>query len=645
MNMSDPADLDRVIESLEQEVEQSPPNSPSLPGPLNNLGGALMHRYRRTEDVADLERAIGAFEQAVDLSPPNSPSLPVHAMGTFEQAERYPRSSPILPAILNNLGYSLERRYRRTEDVADLERAIEASEQAVELSPPGSPTLPDFLHLLGGMLGQRYHRTGDLVDLERAIEAVERAIELSPPDSRRLPVILNNLGTELERRYDLTGDVTNLERAIGACLQAVDLSPPDSAGLPSFLNNLSEGLGIRYELKGDVADLERAIGASLQAVDLSPPDSPRLPTSLNILQLRLLQRYGLTEDVADLERAIEACLQTVDLSPPDSAGLPSFLSNLGGALMQRYELTGDVKDLDKAIDTLERAWSSRETTFPASSVAYKIGQQSLSAAVAAQLVSAHLKQAQVNPSAASVARRRAFEAAEGSKSRLLTELIGRADLPAPPGISSQLVDHEGQLLANLTALDTVELTSFGHTVTSQAEAGHFTRLQQRQEYLQELHDLWTQIAEASPEAADYVTLRRGTPLLWDDFARLATDLGAETALVSFFTVEGRALLFIVRAGWEEPAVVESDFGESAQTDVMDRLFRDIHTSGGSARRGETWHGPLKKLLEKATPHLDGVRRIVFAPYTLGHLIPWSVVAERAGWLDPDQKILPLVTLR
>src|SRR5215218_4300032 len=101
--------------------------------------------------------------------------------------------------------------------------------------------------------------------------------------------------------------------------------------------------------------------------------------------------------------------------------LPHRLNNLGKALAHRYFRTEDLADLDKTIEVLEQAWSLWQTTFAASPVTYKIGQQRSSVRLSSQLTSAHLMRAQASPAKASAARRRAVEVAEGSKSRILTE--------------------------------------------------------------------------------------------------------------------------------------------------------------------------------------------------------------------------------
>jgi hypothetical protein len=63
----------------------------------------------------------------------------------------------------------LLQRYGRTHDLADLERAIGAAQQAVAQSPPRSSSLTPALNTLSIALSQRYGRTHDPADLERAI--------------------------------------------------------------------------------------------------------------------------------------------------------------------------------------------------------------------------------------------------------------------------------------------------------------------------------------------------------------------------------------------------------------------------------------------------------------------------------------------
>ncbi|HHS97393.1 MAG TPA: tetratricopeptide repeat protein, partial [Chloroflexi bacterium] len=151
------ADLDRALSLWQEAVRRTPPDSPDLPGYLNNLGNGLRARYGRTGRLEDLEEAIRVFQEAVRRTPPDSPDL---------------------PGYLNNLGNGLSDRYGRTGRLEDLEEAIRVFQEAVRRTPPDSPDLPSRLNNLGTGLRARYARTGRLEDLEEARASYRRACEL-----------------------------------------------------------------------------------------------------------------------------------------------------------------------------------------------------------------------------------------------------------------------------------------------------------------------------------------------------------------------------------------------------------------------------------------------------------------------------------
>ena len=71
-------DLDRALELWRQAVKLTPPDSPKLPGYLNNLGAGLSGRYERAGRPEDLEEAIGVYRRAVKLTPADSPDLRIY---------------------------------------------------------------------------------------------------------------------------------------------------------------------------------------------------------------------------------------------------------------------------------------------------------------------------------------------------------------------------------------------------------------------------------------------------------------------------------------------------------------------------------------------------------------------------------------
>ncbi len=88
----------------------TPPDHPSRPVYLSNLGGTLRTRFGRTGRLADLNGAVTAGRDAVDTTPPDHPNR---------------------PRRLSHLGAALRTRFERTGQQADLDDAITAFMDAV----------------------------------------------------------------------------------------------------------------------------------------------------------------------------------------------------------------------------------------------------------------------------------------------------------------------------------------------------------------------------------------------------------------------------------------------------------------------------------------------------------------------------------
>ena len=634
------ADLEEAIRVHQQAVGRTPPDSPDLPGYLTNLGAGLRDRYARTGELVDLEEAIRVYQQAMQRTPPDSPDLPMHltnlglglrdryartgewadleqAIRVYQQAvQRTPPDSPDLPGYLNNLGTGLSVRYARTGELADLEEAIRVYRQAVQRTPPDSPDLPGRLNNLGSGLSARYARTGELADLEEAIRVYQQAAQRTPPDSPDLPAHLTNLGNGLSERYARTGELADLEEAIRVYRQAVQRTPPDSPDLPQHLSNLGGGLSARYARSGQMADLEEAVRVFQQAVGRTPPDSPGLPARLNNLGTGLSARYARSGQMTDLEEAIGVHQQAVQHTPPDSPDLPALLNNLGTGLRERHARTGQWADLEEAIGTYERALTVLDRAFLLSPVAYQLGQQGRWAGLTAHAVEVHHQAGRAA---------QALAITEGNKSRLLTTLLGRGQIPAPATIPGDLAERERTLVAALVDLDAADLARHG------SGAAEGSTLPRRQALVAQLMSLWEEMKGHGPEASDYVALRQGDRPDWEALARLATDLGPKTALVSLFTTGENTLLFVLRAGMEAPQAVEIPLDGAGWQDLLRRFLREVHFYDGTDHRAETWPTSLIPLLQKATPHLEGARWVVLAPHAGGHLLPWDALARRAGW--------------
>ncbi|WP_044232201.1 CHAT domain-containing protein [Chloroflexus sp. Y-396-1] len=349
-------------------------------------------RYRRTGDRAALDAAAAAWQRVLD-DPAFARSQERFQLAAMNDAggiflQRYrsaghiadlnraiellqravdltPPDSPDRPARLTNLGLGLSVRYARSGRLAELDAAIAAFEQALAATPPDSPDRPARLTNLGLGLSVRYARSGRLAELDAAIAAFEQALAATPPDSPDRPARLTNLGLGLSDRYARSGRLEDLDAAIAAFEQALAATPPDSPARPGYLNNLGNGLSDRYARSGRLEDLDAAIAAYEQALDATPPDSPARPAILTNLGIGLRDRYARSGRLEDLDAAIAAYEQALDATPPDSPARPAILTNLGSGLSDRYARSGRLEDLDAAIAAWQQALDATPPDSPA----------------------------------------------------------------------------------------------------------------------------------------------------------------------------------------------------------------------------------------------------------------------------------------
>jgi hypothetical protein len=317
----------------------------------------------------------------------------------------------------------------------------------------------------------------------------------------------------------------------------------------------------------------------------------------------------------------------MDAGSPDEVAI---LSALGLALEALEDNDGQPLQHDDAVETWERVWSLLEANLGSAPVAYRVGQQAIYATFHAHMIAAYLRRAERGPTFENAALRRTLEVVEASKSRLLGQKVGRAGLP-PPGIPIALAAQERALLSRLDSFDSDEVSAYAAS-GQEAPGVEAGRLRARVACQEALKDLWAEIARDSPEAAAYVTMRRGDAPGWGDLAALADSLGAETGLLSCFVSPEDLMFLVLRAGWPAPRAIRTGIRMSDWADARRRLYRELHLSPVGQPRSETWDRLLRPALQRAADTLRGIERLVISPHGPTHLIPWAALADRIGWV-------------
>jgi len=169
----------------------------------------------------------------------------------------------------------------------DLEDAIKEFEKAVAWIPRGDSSddslarinnLAEALRNLSERQRSDYENMKEpkdlqvwndaIANLQKALGHSREAVEKTPLDSPKLPFRLNTLGNVLMDYYDCFDNVDDLNESIVYCQQSVKLTltlTPKSPLLPNCLNMLGSGLWTRYKRLGKVKDLKKGIKAFKKA--------------------------------------------------------------------------------------------------------------------------------------------------------------------------------------------------------------------------------------------------------------------------------------------------------------------------------------------------------------------------------------------
>jgi tetratricopeptide (TPR) repeat protein len=302
---------------------------------LRERAEKLSERARAAGDRERIDAAICLWRRMI------APEDPVHPED--------------LPMSWSNLGVLLLARYELDGSAGDLNEAIGAYRQALDLESPGHPERARYQSNLSAALYQRAMITGSTRDREEALALGRVSSELIGPDDTDRVKHLSNFGVSLLRGYEQSGTEGDLSAAINAFEEARSACGPDDPDRAGILSNLGNALLRRSEVTGSAADLEVSVRAHRDAVSATTAGDPNRAKRLSNLSTALRTSFiRLTRD-ADLDEAIETASEALALLGPGSPDRPGALFGLGGALQARFMRSGTLSDLDEGIRFLREA--------------------------------------------------------------------------------------------------------------------------------------------------------------------------------------------------------------------------------------------------------------------------------------------------
>ncbi|MFF9914862.1 CHAT domain-containing protein [Streptomyces sp. NPDC013457] len=305
------------------------------PGAAENLDGQV--RRQLTEELVRL-----AFRQAEG----NHLDAAIADMDVAAQIV----GGSMEPAGFHDvLGQWLGERYRRTGDVADLDRSEDSFRRAIERAPAKDLFQVSCHANLAVTLKMRYEAQGASEDLESAIRANDVAVRLARPDHPERGALLSNRGIFRMERFSLSNDPEDLDIAVGALTEAVAGADPTSPAHGHFSNGLGNALRSRFELTAVPADIDRAINVLRSASETPEASDEDRATYLNNLGIALRRRFRRLGDQGDLDASIEAHRHAIGLSDPSVPGWAKDQSSYATALLVRFKTTGEPAHREAAV--------------------------------------------------------------------------------------------------------------------------------------------------------------------------------------------------------------------------------------------------------------------------------------------------------
>jgi tetratricopeptide (TPR) repeat protein len=333
----------------------TPPAGSQYPADVEAMSAvARLHLCRAealgTAGAHDKQLALGLFAGlwAIDAD-----LVPVGIRQALQNSGELDRN----PAVLSAQGLKQRYRFQRTGDLADLDRALELSREALAVAPATHTGRNRLLANIAEMLAQRCKVTGLLDELEEAITYSRAAVDATPLADPLREDLQRSLIEHLSAHAQITGSVRELDEAIAVARVAVETDVSDHA---QRLGSLCGLLITRTQLTGDLRTIEEAVAVGRQCVEAADHDDPRLCAYFASLCAALLRRFLRIGRLADLDGAIVAGRDALSVAHPNSADLALANSNLGNALMVRHERTGQVSDINEAINLLREAVAHTE---------------------------------------------------------------------------------------------------------------------------------------------------------------------------------------------------------------------------------------------------------------------------------------------
>ncbi|KAG0704971.1 CHAT domain-containing protein [Suillus ampliporus] len=320
--------------------------------PCENQDGALFDsvidcKISRGTDVGHAK--LAEYVTSEEVSDLNDAVEPFQLV-----VERCPVGHPDRAAALTNLAWARLIGYIRN-DVQDIDFITSLFREALSLRPQGHPDRPPSLYNLTEALTWRHNKTDTAADIRESAQIYHELLPLCPEGTYLRSTAEGENGADYVIKEcdklptDASDEGIHLRRII------LELCPLGHQHRPRALNVLSGTLQACFEQGGRIEDIEESIQLRREALSLCPEGHPDHGIYLHGLAHSLSRRFSHQGKSRDLDEAISLYEEALCLRPVGHKYRYTSSDNLGGALLDRFSQHGDINDINRAISLLREA--------------------------------------------------------------------------------------------------------------------------------------------------------------------------------------------------------------------------------------------------------------------------------------------------
>ncbi|MCJ1366766.1 hypothetical protein MMC16_005896 [Acarospora aff. strigata] len=367
--------LDEAIYYFQKTVELEPPDEANRPFHLDDLGQALMDRYKRFRRDEDFTEAKRSFELAASLEHSARPMF-LSGLGriimeraifehpqdmlAFDDSIRILNSAHkcvteqykgSISTIYYHLGHAYTNRFKASQDPGDWKKAEGSFEEAISRLTYPSPNHLSTCYNIARVYSDNFGQYRRVQDSDKAQAYYRLALQSSPDN----PTVLASLAEDLRFGAYCSGSQTILDESIQLIEKAVQATPPTDPQLPFRLGRQANALSDRFLLLGNIADIDQAISSlrkCLEAAGLNDNDGWKY---WEMLGHGLLLRYENVQDADDLQNAEAAISCALEFDGLEAGPKSTCLNVLGRIFFMKYIVDYNLEDLEKSIEHFQES--------------------------------------------------------------------------------------------------------------------------------------------------------------------------------------------------------------------------------------------------------------------------------------------------